>query len=88
MDAAVEVNAHPILIAGKGSSRQARVKEAAALLTRALATAAKNFGVKVLNLNDKDGQRVAIAILEDAQFGEENGETTLEITSDEQPGNL
>jgi hypothetical protein len=42
-----------------------------------LATVAQNSGVKTLNLRSSDGQAMALAIIENAQFGEEDGETIL-----------
>jgi hypothetical protein len=42
-----------------------------------LATVAENSGVKTLNLTKANGQPVALAIIENARFGEKYGETTL-----------
>ncbi|MCF6278502.1 MAG: hypothetical protein L3J16_07130 [Anaerolineales bacterium] len=66
-----------IQVAGRGASRQAETGEAAALLIGALATVAQNSGVKTLNTTNRDGQPMALAIIENARFAEEYGETTL-----------
>jgi hypothetical protein len=77
LESASPLKGWAIRVAGRGSSRQARDKEAAALLIGALATVAENSGVKTLNLINTNGRPVALAIIEDARFEEEYGETIL-----------
>jgi hypothetical protein len=77
LEAALPLKGWAIKVAGRGTSRQARDKEANSLLIGALATVAQNFGVQTLNLTKSNGQPMALAIIEDARFGEEYGETIL-----------
>ncbi len=58
------------------------MNEATSFLTGALATVAEHFGVEVKNIKNKQGQQVAIAIIKNARFGEENGETVLAHTEE------
>ena len=53
------------------------MNEATSFLTGALATVAEHFGVEIKNIQNEQGQPMAIAIIKNAQFGEENGETIL-----------
>ena len=69
-----------IKVAGRGKSRPAAQAEAAALLIGALATASETDEVKVMNIKE---QALAIAILKNAEFGENNGETTLRFRAEE-----
>ena len=66
-----------IKVAGRGTSRPARNPEAANLLIGALATVALNSGVRTLNLTTPSGRPLALAIIENARFGEKYGKTTL-----------
>lgn len=63
-------------VSGRGTSRPAQKNEATSFLTGALATVAEHFGVEIQNIR-KEGQPMAIAIIKNARFGEENGETIL-----------
>lgn len=58
------------------------MNEATSFLTGALAAVAEHFGVEVKNIKNKQGQPMAIAIIKNAQFGEENGETILAHTEE------
>lgn len=58
------------------------MSEASSFLTGALASVAEHFGVEIKNIKNKQGQQVAIAIIKNAQFGEENGETILAHTKE------
>ncbi len=58
------------------------MNEATSFLTGALATVAEHFGVEIKNIQNEQGQPMAIAIIKNAQFGEENGETILAHTEE------
>ena len=58
------------------------MNEATSFLTGALATVAEHFGVEIKNIQNEQGQPMAIAIIKNAQFGEENGETVLAHTEE------
>ena len=73
-----------IKVAGRGTSRQARNKEAASLLIGALATVAQNSGVKTMNMTDPDGKPVALAIIEGARFEEKDDETILALNNEDE----
>ncbi|MBT7990724.1 MAG: hypothetical protein HN769_12720 [Anaerolineae bacterium] len=77
LESALPLKGWAIQVAGRGTARQARSKEAAALLIGALATVAESSGVSTLNTINSDGQPLALAIIENARFGEVDGETTL-----------
>jgi uncharacterized lipoprotein len=66
-----------IKVAGRGTSRQAREKEAASLLISALATVAETSGAKTMNMTTPDGNPIALAIIEGARFQQEGRETVL-----------
>ena len=76
-ESALPLKGWAIQVAGRGTARQARSKEAAALLIGALATVAESSGVSTLNTTNSNGQPLALAIIENARFGEVDGETTL-----------
>ncbi len=66
-----------------GTSRLPRPSEALALALGALGTLARSSGVKTINV-EVEGQPVALALIEGAQFGEDhNGNTTLHEISHE-----
>ena len=74
---ALPISGRAIQVAKRGASRQAQDSEAAALLIGALATMARNSGVSTLNVTSLDGRPMALAIIENARFEEEYGETVL-----------
>jgi hypothetical protein len=76
-ESALPLKGWAIQVAGRGTARQARSKEAAALLIGALATVAESSGVSTLNTTNSNGQPLALAIIENARFGEIDGETIL-----------
>lgn len=61
----------------------ANLGEAFAMVRGALGTLNRMSGVKILN-GQLDGRPIALAIIEEAQFGEDDqGNTTLQGSSDE-----
>ena len=70
---------HPAAIQAqkRGRVRALNLKESMALALGALGTLARSSGVRTIN-TEVDGKPVALAIIEDAQFGTDaNGFTTL-----------
>jgi hypothetical protein len=69
----------------RGASRLPHSAEAMALLVSALGAVDRWTGVNTLTL-DVDGQPVALAVIENARFGQDQqGHTTLSIPIPEQP---
>ncbi len=66
----------------KSEPRQPRFAEAMALLVGALATAGRWAGIKTVNAIGPDGQPLALAVIEGARFGTQNGKTTLNAVLD------
>jgi hypothetical protein len=73
-----------IQVQRRGVSRLPSLSEALALVLGALGTLNRSSGVRAINA-EKDGQPIALAMIEGAQFGEdEEGNTTLdEMTNSE-----
>ncbi len=66
-----------IQVQKRGISRLPNPMEALALVLGALGTLNRSSGVRTIN-TEMNGQRVALALIEDAQFGEDTeGNTTL-----------
>jgi hypothetical protein len=66
-----------IQVSRKGARRLPQRREALALALGALGSVNRYAGVKTLNL-DIDGRPTALALIEDAQFGQDaDGNTTL-----------
>lgn len=74
-----------IQVQRRGASRLPHPREALALVLGALGTLNRSSGVRTFN-TEINGQVVALALIEGAQFGEDTeGNTTLEGTEDDQP---
>ena len=75
-----------IQITKRGVYRLPSLRESFSMTLGALAMLGRSSGVRTMNAQ-LDGQPVALAVIEDAQFGEDNnGNTTLtESTRNEQP---
>lgn len=72
-----------IQVQRRGASRLPHPSEALALVLGALGTLNRSSGVKTIN-TELDGQPVALALIENAKFGEDNnGNTTLKETNNE-----
>ena len=66
-----------IQVQKRGISRLPNPMEALALVLGALGTLNRSSGVRTIN-TEMNGQPIALALIEDAQFGEDNeGNTTL-----------
>ena len=66
-----------IQITKRGARRLPQRREALALALGALGSVNRHAGVKTLNV-EFEGHRIALALIEDAQFGEDiEGNTTL-----------
>jgi len=69
-----------IQVQRRGVSRLPYLSEALALVLGALGTLTRSSGVRTIN-TEMNGQPIALALIEGAQFGEDaNGNTTLEKT--------
>jgi hypothetical protein len=70
-----------IQVQRRGVSRLPYLSEALALVLGALGTLTRSSGVRTIN-TEMNGQPIALALIEGAQFGEDvNGNTTLEETT-------
>ncbi len=71
-----------IQVQKRGISRLPNPMEALALVLGALGTLNRSSGVRTIN-TEMNGQPIALALIEDAQFGEDNeGNTTLNGTTE------
>ena len=71
-----------IQVQKRGTSRLPNPMEALALVLGALGTLNRSSGVRTINM-ELNGQPVALALIEDAQFGEDiEGNTTLNGTTE------
>jgi hypothetical protein len=67
-----------IQVQRRGVSRLPHLSEALALVLGALGTLTRSSGVRTIN-TEMNGQPIALALIEGAQFGEDaSGNTTLE----------
>jgi len=70
-----------IQVQRRGARRLPNLSESLAMVLGALGTLNRSSGVRTVN-TELDGKPVALALIEDAQFGEDTeGNTTLDLSS-------